>query len=123
MKSSSHDKSKNFTPVDMKGRWTIKWGNNDSKTFGKLNQKIGFKDELKEYQEIEAHDYFNVSSKSKGDLDYLKETHMTYKSYFTHLKESADKIVVALKSTDVLSFKASINLPLFGFGYNCKLFS
>lgn len=62
-------KSTESIKKNMKGRWTIKWGNS-----------------IKEYEEIEKGDNFNVSSKSKGDLDYLKENYMNYISYFKYLK-------------------------------------
>ena len=88
---------------NMKGRWTIKWGNENGKTFGKLNSKINFQDSLKEYEEIEQGDEFNISSKSKGDLDYLKERHMNYGSHYKYLKEN--KEIVTLKPTDILSVK------------------
>lgn len=61
-------KSTESIKKNMKGRWTIKWGNS-----------------IKEYEEIEKGDNFNVSSKSKGDLDYLKENHMNYKNHFIYL--------------------------------------
>ena len=59
---------------EMHGRkWTINVDDNDHKDFGKL----------KEYEEIESGDSFNVSSKSKGDLDYiLPQDGAEYKDYF-----------------------------------------
>lgn len=62
-------KSTESIKKNMKGRWTIKWGKS-----------------INEYEEIEKGDLFNISSKSKGDLDYLKENYMNYTSYFKYLK-------------------------------------
>lgn len=63
-------KSTETLKKNMKGRWTIKWN-----------------EELQEYEEIEKGDDFNISSKSKGDLDYLKERHMNYRDFYKHLNE------------------------------------
>ena len=62
----------------MKGRrWTIDYGYDSHKTFSKL------KDSLKEYEEIENGDDWNISSKSKGDLDYLTpKSTMKYRDFF-----------------------------------------
>jgi hypothetical protein len=61
-------KSDETVRSNMKGKWTIKFSNTEKP--------------LAEYEEIETNDSLNVSSKSKGDLDYLKENHMKYKSHF-----------------------------------------
>ena len=82
---------------NMKGRWTVRWGNQDGKTFGKLGRT------LKEYEEIEQGDEFDISSKSKGDMDYLKERHMTYGGHYRYLREQRE--IVSLKSTDILAVK------------------
>lgn len=73
-------KSTETLKKNMKGKWTIKWN-----------------EELNEFEEIEGEfgdgtntgygDDWNISSKSKGDLDYLKERRMKYKDYFKYLKE------------------------------------
>jgi len=79
-------KSTETLKKNMKGKWTIKWN-----------------EELQEYEEIEKGDDFNISSKSKGDLDYLKERHMNYRDFYKHLNESNE--IVRLKSTDILKVK------------------
>jgi len=59
-------KSSETLKKNMKGKWTIRWN-----------------EELKEYEEIESGDDWNVSSNSKGDFDYLtKKSAAKYKDYF-----------------------------------------
>ena len=85
---------------NMSGNWTIKW--NES---------------LQEYEEIENGDDINISSKSKGDLDYLKERHMKYKSFFTYLNEDENNKLVggegdATAPSDVNTEELSMGLAV-----------
>ncbi len=74
----------------MKGVWTIKWGSNDGKSYGKL----------KEYEDISS-DTWNLSSKNKGDA-YLNEN-VEYKEFFKEMYE--DKKIIQLSKNDILSYR------------------
>jgi hypothetical protein len=94
-KQCGNGKSTESVRSNMKGRWTIKWENQEGVTLDNIN----------EFEEIEQGDEFNVSIKSKGDLDHLSERHMSYLKFYSHLNESNTKNIVRLNSSDVLSFK------------------
>lgn len=63
-------KSSETIKRNMKGKWMIKWN-----------------EQLQEYEEVEGDEFnFNVTSTTKG-LDQLSERHMTYKDFYTDLRE------------------------------------
>jgi hypothetical protein len=77
---------------NMKGKWTSRWFVKNKKSQA-----------IKEYEEIERGDQFNISSASKGDLDFLKERHLSYREHYKYLQEGARRDIIQLKPTDILS--------------------
>jgi hypothetical protein len=65
---------KNMVPGN---KWKIRW-----------NEKLNIYETLNEYEEIESSPFdFNLSSRNKGDLDYLNEKDIKYGDYYNHLKD------------------------------------
>jgi hypothetical protein len=83
-------KSTETIKKSMLGKWTIKWGINDGKSYTKL----------KEYEDI-SNDDWNLSAKNKGEV-YLNES-MDYKEFFKEMYEN--QTIVQLSDKDVLSYR------------------